>query len=86
MAMLKKTFMAAVACGSIAFAASAFAQAGGAAGGGAAGASAGGMAGASMRVPRQEQEPPERQVHSSATLFRQLKALPEQPPPASTLR
>src|SRR5690242_10433114 len=48
MAMLKKTFMAAVACGSIAFAASAFAQAGGAAGGGAAGASAGGMAGASM--------------------------------------
>jgi hypothetical protein len=48
MAMLKKTFLAAVACGSIALAGSAFAQAGGTAGGGAAGASAGGMAGASM--------------------------------------
>jgi hypothetical protein len=43
MAMLRKPFLAAVACWSIAFAASAFAQAGGAVGAG-----AGGMAGASM--------------------------------------
>jgi hypothetical protein len=47
MAMLRKALVAAVACGSIAFAASAFAQAGGAAGGSTAGAGAGGTAGAS---------------------------------------